>query len=432
MALQVRRGTNAERLGITPAEGELIYTIDTKQLYVGDGTTAGGNASIAGTIDSLLADSSPQLGGTLDLNSNDITGTGNIDINGTINATGNINLGDGAGGDIITLGGDIAGDLIPDASDTRNIGSQTRQWNEAWISQLNVNSQVTAERFEGDLIAQDSTVVFNSATGKIPAEQLQGTFTGTVIGNVTGNTTGYHTGDITGSVFADDSAVLIDGISGKGTLLGGLETTDIVSNKIDTLSVIAENNDLLLEANTVNVGAGNANFGAEQSDGTFVSGQIGIKRSGGAGIAMAISTYQNGDNISDIKAVKHRGTIDNPLSYQPNDRTMELVGQAFDGTANRENCFLRFRATGAISNDVAPGQATMNIAETSGSFKVFTFDNDGSFTADHFVSNSGYVQFGSMTTVERDALTAVNGMVIYNTTDNKFQGYENGAWANLI
>lgn len=38
----------------------------------------------------------------------------------------------------------------------------------------------------------------------------------------------------------------------------------------------------------------------------------------------------------------------------------------------------------------------------------------------------------SLTTTERDALTAVNGMLIYNTSLNKFQGYENGAWANLI
>jgi|TARA_Y100000310_G_scaffold31852_1_gene30205 hypothetical protein len=38
----------------------------------------------------------------------------------------------------------------------------------------------------------------------------------------------------------------------------------------------------------------------------------------------------------------------------------------------------------------------------------------------------------SLTTAERDALTAVNGMIVYNSTDNKFQGYENGVWANLI
>jgi hypothetical protein len=42
------------------------------------------------------------------------------------------------------------------------------------------------------------------------------------------------------------------------------------------------------------------------------------------------------------------------------------------------------------------------------------------------------VQVASMTTTERNALTAANGMIIYNTTDNKFQGYENGSWANFI
>lgn len=43
MALLLRRGLDADRSGITPAEGELVYTTDTKKVYVGDGTTAGGN-----------------------------------------------------------------------------------------------------------------------------------------------------------------------------------------------------------------------------------------------------------------------------------------------------------------------------------------------------------------------------------------------------
>ena len=43
MALRLRRGTNVERGLITPADGELVYTTDTKRLYVGDGTTVGGN-----------------------------------------------------------------------------------------------------------------------------------------------------------------------------------------------------------------------------------------------------------------------------------------------------------------------------------------------------------------------------------------------------
>lgn len=44
MALQLRRGTAQERLlsGVVPADGELLYTTDEKNLYVGDGVTPGG------------------------------------------------------------------------------------------------------------------------------------------------------------------------------------------------------------------------------------------------------------------------------------------------------------------------------------------------------------------------------------------------------
>lgn len=37
-----------------------------------------------------------------------------------------------------------------------------------------------------------------------------------------------------------------------------------------------------------------------------------------------------------------------------------------------------------------------------------------------------------LTTVQKNALTPLNGMIIYDTDLNKFQGYENGVWSNLI
>lgn len=40
--IQVRRGTDAQRQGVVFDQGELVWTIDTKKLYVGDGETAGG------------------------------------------------------------------------------------------------------------------------------------------------------------------------------------------------------------------------------------------------------------------------------------------------------------------------------------------------------------------------------------------------------
>ena len=104
MALRLRRGTDAERLLVTPLEGELVYTTDTKKIFVGDGTTIGGTL-VAG-LNSVLADTTPQLGGNLDLNSKNITGIGNVTIDGT----------------------------------------------------------VTAPQFEGNILADDSTLVFSSAT----------------------------------------------------------------------------------------------------------------------------------------------------------------------------------------------------------------------------------------------------------------------------
>ena len=76
MPLRLRRGTNAERLSITPLEGEILYVTDLKKVFVGDGTTVGG-VDIVQTLGGALT-------GNLDLNTNSIYGAGNVDIFGNI------------------------------------------------------------------------------------------------------------------------------------------------------------------------------------------------------------------------------------------------------------------------------------------------------------------------------------------------------------
>lgn len=385
MALQVRRGTNAERLGITPAEGELIFTTDTKQLYVGDGSTAGGITSIAGTIDSLLADTTPQLGGTLDLNNFDITGTGNINITGNIQASGNINLGDGVGSDVLNLGAEISGSIIPNTDSAHNIGSGTKYWSEAWINQLNVNSQITAERIQADIIAEDSTVVFNAATGLVAAAQVSGTFTGNVVGTTTGNHIGTVDGDLEGSVFSDDSTLIVDG-----------NNKLINTNKITTAGATT----LSIESNLSNISTMARIVSIDNES------EIRLVRSSATDISASTASF---------------GTVSFTREDTTGIRTSAIV------LANKDSLYLMSDPAGDFnSGDLSVTLSNGNLAVGSFAEATEKLEVYGNTTV------TGFVQFGSLTTVERDALTAANGMVIYNTTDNKFQGYESGAWANLI
>lgn len=207
MALRLRRGTDAERGTITPLSGELIYTTDTGRIYVGDGTTVGGNLvgpPLASSFD-LVNDTTPQLGGNLDLNGNNITGTGNINITGTITATGSINLGDGAEDNVI-VGGVISSSLVPGSSDAYDLGSASNRWRQLHANGIAVDGEITAFSYVGDIISENSTVVFNASTGELRAESLTGTFTG--------NVNGFVNGDLSGSVFLDNSTLIIDGQNG--------------------------------------------------------------------------------------------------------------------------------------------------------------------------------------------------------------------------
>lgn len=65
---------------------------------------------------------------------------------------------------------------------------------------------------------------------------------------------------------------------------------------------------------------------------------------------------------------------------------------------------------------------------------------DGETRSTSFIGNSVRVNnvevgetvlFPSLTTTERNALSASNGMVVYNETTNKLQVYAGGSWTDL-
>tara|TARA_A100001035_G_scaffold165615_1_gene131192 strand:+ start:30 stop:1898 length:1869 start_codon:yes stop_codon:yes gene_type:complete len=67
----------------------------------------------------------------------------------------------------------------------------------------------------------------------------------------------------------------------------------------------------------------------------------------------------------------------------------------------------------------------------SGTPEIFS-DNEIELNAGTRIqATTGPFQMLAITTVQRDALTPANGDIIYNTTDNAFQGRANGSWTSL-
>ena len=80
----------------------------------------------------------PNGTGAVNVNSN-LNVTGNIHATGSISADGDIVLGD-ADTDTITFNGEIASNIIPDVTDTYNLGSSTKRWNEVYVRNFNASN----------------------------------------------------------------------------------------------------------------------------------------------------------------------------------------------------------------------------------------------------------------------------------------------------
>jgi len=429
MALQLRRGTDAERLTITPAEGELIYTTDTKLIYVGDGSTLGGTKADSGITD-LLSDTSPQLGGNLDLNSQTITGTGAISIVGNI-----------SGNTVAGSSGNFTSSVI---------GS---------LSAASIQGDLT-----GSVFADDSTMLVDGTDGKLvlsnnDIQDLNNVYVPTtptagdalIWNNVdsrweAGNPAvsgGVFDGDIQGSVFGDDSTLIVDGLNNK------IHTDEIISPTLNVdlqadgnrTSFTFQRNEPTLDMALAFYDLGIVRFRGNDINGentwSFIRGRNTDIIMGAGGFLEDFpdsSLFIHGAQITSV------GMIDGPARFNVGGEifcTSTVIGASGKFTtlqADDSSVFYN-----GETNEVFAGSATLagsldansvNATEINGNI----IDNSSSVVFDSAASTitaGGFMQFGSYNTTERNALTAANGMIIYNSQVNRFQGYQNGAWINI-
>ena len=170
MALQLRRGTDAERKLATFSVGEIIYTTDTKKVFVGDGTTVGGKF-VGGLAESgLRAVTTFQGGQFVTSYETEYTADGHLAMNGK----------DVVGVRDLNVSRSVTSNLVPAAS-AYNLGSTLGPWGTLYVNTIIANNAINAN----------------------------------VSGNLTGNTLGDHNGnvrngDLYGNVYSESNRKLID------------------------------------------------------------------------------------------------------------------------------------------------------------------------------------------------------------------------------
>jgi len=97
--------------------------------------------SLTGVTTSIIGDTTPQLGGDLDVNGNDITGTGNVNLTGIVTATSFV--GSGAGLTSIQIVGDTTPQLGGDLDVNNN--------NITGTGNINVTGIITSTTFSGNV-----------------------------------------------------------------------------------------------------------------------------------------------------------------------------------------------------------------------------------------------------------------------------------------
>ena len=470
MAFRLRRGTDAERLIITPEEGELIYTTDSKKIFVGDGNTLGGNAVDTTSLINLESE----------LGNLSIDSFGDVNSDSTVPSDGDVLAYDAATGDwrasTVTAGGGGATSIVAltDVDGTGLLNDDVLVFNsvsgnferatfrleallDVTFSNLNnsvlvydnvagtfnqtdslnnnivdsdsnvildVTSSLLTGDVQGNILAEDSSIVVN-----IGADAGSSTVTASLVGDVTG--------DLTGDVFAPNGVSILDnGTDGTDAFFTGDVAGDVTGDLVGTVTGTV--NGTL--NGTVNGILNGDVIGSVFNDASslVIDGQFG-------------DVYPR-KIISDglLRIQNPAAASSNFIQMESNDQYTSLallrVSES-DLTGNNERYGqIRF------GKDDSTGRTDSNIISANEDFLYLFNAPDGVLTEAKVLGLvDGNVGIGTLSptakldvegaikpgvyadNAARDAaITApVAGMMVFNTTGAKFQGYDGTSWVDL-
>ena len=411
MPLQIRRGTTAQRLAITPLTGELIYDTTTGQLFVGNGTTVGG-ATTTGISTEDAADAAAALftsgshsGVTFTYND----AAGRIDATVTVAATG-------------PFDGDLTGSVFSDNSTLLVDGTGAKIVGEIDTTKFNLlGSSVTETPLGKKWVVESNSYQGSSATdwaffrqshSTVDANSLAFLRSRGTIDTPTGVVNGDKLSALTwlghdGSSYRSGAAIeaSVEGVVSPSNVSTKLVFKTRNGSSFATRAEISSTG--ILKTDTIGAYSGTTINVVDNN--TITLGDVSLSQDG-------LSTINT--NASLILSANGTGSVD--------IESVRIVDSAI--TASSGTLTLTGNVVGNLVGDVTGS------VFTDGSTRVID-GTDGRITATSVtISNAGFLQLSVYAddTVRNSGIPfPAAGMVIFNTTLTKFQGYTGAAWVDL-
>ena len=353
-----------------------VITVDSNGRITGISTVATAGAGGGGGISNVVEDTTPQLGGNLDLNSKFITGSGGVSVSGVVTATSFV-------GDIT---GDVTGnaDTATTATTATNVTVTANNSTDETVYPVFVDGATGTQGVE-----TDTGLNYNPSTGNLTSTLFTGNVTGDVTGNADTATTSTNF-TVTANNSTDETVypVFVDGATGaqgaesdtgltynpsSGTLTAttfsgsGSSLTGLTGAGASTYGSAGATPVIVVDANgritgistaAISGGGGGGSIGI-RSDGTVIQSSASNLNFIGAGITMADDGSVTDITIPTVQRTSTRivasadQTAFTVASYNSNQIDVYLNGAKLDSTEFTETNSTTITLTQAASaNDV--------------------------------------------------------------------------------